>query len=124
MEKSISKISKSRQESGTSDIARVLKVGLGLTMNFRSAETNKQSGAAAVVDLSASQVGTKRTLSEAQQKDSPPEDIEIIGLTKEEEKRLEPYEEFRELRERFPKKKGRQPNEFYRIAGLIKRKYP
>jgi hypothetical protein len=116
MEKSISKISKTRQESGTADIARVLKVGLGLTKNFRSADTKQP------VDLSASQVGTKRILSEAQQNDNT-EDIEI-GLTKEEEKRLEAYEEFRALREKFPKKKGRQPTEFYRLAGLIKRKYP
>ena len=117
MEKSINKISRTRQEaSGTADIARVLKVGFGLTKNFRSADSKPPA------DLSAPLVGTKRVLNEAQQNDNT-EDIEI-GLTKEEEKRLEGYEEFRALREKFPKKKGRQPTEFYRQAGLLRRKYP
>lgn len=117
MEKSINKISKTRQESsGTADIARVLKVGFGLTKNFRSADTKQP------LDLSAPLVGTKRVQSEVQQNDNT-EDIEI-GLTKEEEKRLEGYEEFRALREKFPKKKGRQRTEFYRLAGILKRKYP
>ena len=37
--------------------------------------------------------------------------------------RLEKFEEYRLLRAEFPKKKGRQTNEFYRRLILLKRKY-
>ena len=87
MEKSITKIQKSRNESATADIARVLKVGLGLAKNYKGGDTK-------LADLSAPLVGKKRTLSESQHGEEDHEDVQIAVFSKTEEKMLEQYEEY------------------------------
>jgi hypothetical protein len=54
--------------------------------------------------------------------DLKPDEIDFT-LTKEEEALLEEHEEFRVLRAEYPKRKGRQPNEFFKRLTLLKKKY-
>jgi hypothetical protein len=56
MDKKVTLIKKARQESGTADIARVLRVGLGLSKNFRTSDQKSSNGHALV--------GSKRPHSE------------------------------------------------------------
>ena len=49
-------------------------------------------------------------------------EIDLNPLTKEEEQRLEAYEDFRVLRAEYPKRKGRYPLDYYRRLTLIKKK--